>query len=110
MLAMFLALHLLHLPTTGDEQSLHRRVAALPQSVRELIERRAMCNHWGGEEPYDTQRRRQIEQAFADLRCATVPGEASFLRRYFAASSEVAELLDRTADESGWVADSSLGQ
>ena len=42
---------------------LYRRVAKLPLAVREVIERRAMCNHRGGEEPYDAERRRQIDEA-----------------------------------------------
>ena len=69
-----------------------------------------MCNHWGGEEPYDAERRRQIEEAWEGMRCATIEAEAAFLRRHFAKFSETVELLDVTADELGWPEDPPSGE
>jgi hypothetical protein len=105
MVFVLLAWLLLQPVDTGDATDLYRRVSALPPAVRDVIERRANCNHWGGEEPYDAARYQQIAQVWKDLRCATVRGEAACLRRHFASSREIVELLDLTAEESGWVGD-----
>jgi hypothetical protein len=89
----------------GTEADLHRRVAAQPAAVRQFIVRRAMCNHWGGEEPYDPKRRRQIREAVRDLGCTTLAGEEAFLRGYFRGRADTAQLLEDSRDESGWVDD-----
>ena len=105
MTAAFIAfLLILHASEGGGMSELYERVAAAPPSVRDLIERRALCNHWGGEEPYDAGRKHQIDRAWLELRCVTVRGEAIFLRRYFASSPDLVALIDATAEESGWPA------
>ena len=40
-----------------------------PKQVAELIDRIVECNHWGGEEAYDSARREQIRRAVEKLRC-----------------------------------------
>jgi hypothetical protein len=40
-----------------------------PKVVADLIDRIVECNHWGGEEAYDAERREQIRSAVAKLRC-----------------------------------------
>jgi hypothetical protein len=82
--------------------SLKARAAMQPQAIQDFIERRANCNHWGGEEPYDAERRREIEANWRDLGCDTIRGEEIFLRRYFAGRSDTLQLLDDTENESGW--------
>ena len=54
-----------------------------PKTVRDFVARRLQCNHWGGEEPYDAARRREISRAVKTLRCNSLDrDEARLLRRY----------------------------
>lgn len=41
----------------------------LPHDVETFLDRRAQCEHWAGEEPYDGPRAREIEAAVQRLRC-----------------------------------------
>jgi cytochrome c556 len=54
-----------------------------PKDVVELIDRLVGCNHWSGEEPYDAERRKEISDAMAELRCDRLEkDEAAALKRY----------------------------
>ncbi len=102
MLAGVALLAALQAPAGDGVDALRARVAAQPAAVREFIARRAMCNHWLGEEPYDRERRGEIERAVRTLGCATADGEEIFLRRHFADRSEILALLDETRDILAW--------
>jgi hypothetical protein len=95
-----LVLLLLSLETPVDD--LRPRVEAQPEAVRDFIERRAMCNHWLGEEPYDVDRTREIEQAIAELRCAEIEAEEAVLRFRYSARPDTLALLDETRDILAW--------
>ena len=78
------------------------RVEAQPRRVREFVERRAMCNHWLGEEPYDAARRREIERAIRSLRCGVLDSDEASLRSRYARKPATLAILDETADSLGW--------
>ncbi len=49
--------------------------------ARRLVDRAQMCLHWGGEEAYSAERRRQIDRGFAAAGCARIHRDARrFLR------------------------------
>jgi hypothetical protein len=55
----------------------------LPKDIRDFIDRRANCNHWAGEDAYDTERRAQIEAATNQLGCGHLEkDEVALGRRY----------------------------
>lgn len=55
----------------------------VPSDIAAYIERRKVCNHWGGEEPYDKPRAAEINRAMAKLRCGALDtDEKVLLRRY----------------------------
>jgi hypothetical protein len=85
----------------AEEMPLRARLAALPRPVAAFIERRADCNHWTGEEPYDAERRAEIERAIADLRCARIEKDERRTRARYARRADVIALLDETADLPG---------
>jgi len=60
--------------TNPMEVRLQRAYRAAPRPVRRFLERRAGCNHWGGEEAYDAERAQQIAQAIRGLRCDRLRG------------------------------------
>ena len=102
MLALVLLLAAAPPDPAASEAALRRRVAAQPAAVRDYFQRRANCNHWEGEEPYDDGRRREIEAALKDLHCATIEGEAAFLRRYYAKRPEALAVIARAEEQPGW--------
>lgn len=91
------------LPTEQESfERLKARVAAGPRKVAAFIERRAGCNHFLGEEPYDAERRAFLEKTIRELRCARIERDERALRRQFRKQPAVLRLLDETAEQSGW--------
>lgn len=83
------------------QETVRDRVNAQPWRVIAFIERRADCNHWGGEEPYDAERRREIEKNVRDLRCVSVDRDERRLRKRYRNMPAVLAILDETADLPG---------
>ncbi|AHE54599.1 hypothetical protein [Sphingomonas sanxanigenens] len=81
--------------------TLAARAARQPAAVRAFIDRRTGCNHWAGEEPYDAARRREIDGALADLRCARLDADEALLLRRYGGDAELRALLDAVRDAPG---------
>lgn len=90
-------------PDLAAERNLKARLAAEAPAVRRFIERRAMCNHFGGEEPYDEARRREILAAVTEYRCERLGRDEAKLRRLYRHRPATLRLLTETTDLSGWV-------
>jgi hypothetical protein len=90
------------LAAQDGEAALRARVAAQPAPVRRYVERRAMCNHWGGEEPYDAARRREIARAVRALRCTRIDRDEAVLRRRHAGRPATIAVIDEAAELLGW--------
>lgn len=99
---MMLSALALLLAAQDGEAALRARVAAQPVAVRRYVARRAMCNHWGGEEPYDAGRRREILSAFRSLRCARIDRDEAALRRLYARRRATIAVIDEAEDLLGW--------
>ncbi len=65
-------------------------VARLPAEVTRLVERWQECWHWGGEEPYDADRREQIAEGVA----RSCPGNEQERDRLRAKYRERPDVLD----------------
>lgn len=48
--------------------------------VAQFLDRAEMCVHWAGEEPYDAERRAEIEGNLDDLRCMSLREDGQALR------------------------------
>lgn len=70
-----------------------------PIEVLDFVGRWSMCAHWGGEEPYDAERRAEIETAAADLRCDTLEADATRLKAQYADDRATLALLTRITAE-----------
>ena len=70
-----------------------RRLSTLPRDVRVHIGRQINCDHWLGEEPYDADRRREIDHAVRALRCEVLDREERRLRRRYARSPAVLKAI-----------------
>ncbi len=97
-----IALLALLMSVQGAEDELRARVAEQPRVVRHFVARRAMCNHFAGEEPYDEARRREIERALRRDRCGQIEADEVALRHRFARYPAVIAVLDDTRDALGW--------
>ncbi len=90
------------LSVSAPETSYHRDLSALtrnmPDDVREFIDRRAQCNHWNGEEPYDTERSAQIAAAESSLRCLAVEPDEKVLRQRYGRNRDILKALDVSRD------------
>ena len=79
----------------------HRELRAAPIAVRDFISRRAGCNHWGGEEPYDADRAAQIAAALRKLRCDRIEADERRIKRKYAKSRRLQWLMAATRDWDG---------
>ncbi len=67
----------------------------LPADAKALVYRIVDCNHWLGEEPYDAERRKEIERAIAELGCGRLDRDEAALRQRYANRQRVIEAFDR---------------
>ena len=81
---------------------LRARVESAPRDVEAFIVRRAMCNHFLGEEPYNKERAADLDRAIRELRCARLERDERGLRRTFRKHPAVLMLLDETTDILAW--------
>jgi hypothetical protein len=68
--------------------------AGLPAEVTRLVERWQECSHWGGEEPYDADRRKQIADGVARS-CPGNEEERARLRATYADRPDVLDALKK---------------
>lgn len=66
--------------------------AGLPADVKRFIERRDACDHFRGEEPYDAQRRKYLEQQTRRLCVGTDRQLAELMRKYKSNKAVMAKL------------------
>ncbi len=78
-------------PALGAEAN--RALAKAPRELGVFMERRAECDHWGGEEPYDKDRLAQINRAVKSLRCDRLQADETALRRKYAKRPAVLAIL-----------------
>jgi len=76
----------------------NRRLTKAPREIGDFLERRAECEHWAGEEPYDKARGREIARAETELRCDKVDVDEAGLRRRHRGQPAVLKLLDLQPD------------
>ncbi|MET0251417.1 MAG: hypothetical protein ABW203_04485 [Novosphingobium sp.] len=82
--------------------ALRARVGHAPRAVAAFIERRASCNHFTGEEPYDKERAAYLNRVIRELRCERIDRDERRLRSAYRRRPAILRLLDDTADLLGW--------
>jgi hypothetical protein len=80
---------------TEDPPALAGLRKDMPTDVSDFIRRAVVCNHWAGEEPYDEDRRAQINAAVQTLRCRALDADQAALRAKHAGHAEVLGRLKR---------------
>lgn len=70
-----------------------------PPDVAAYIDRRAGCNYWASEAPFDSERAADIKKAMGELKCSSLAGDEKQLRAFYAKSSvRVLKVLDEARD------------
>ena len=72
------------LENVGIRDALFTLAQTVPVDVYDYAARSVGCDHWGGEEPYDAERRAEIERAVADLRCQTLSADGAAVKAKYA--------------------------
>ncbi|MDV2453008.1 hypothetical protein [Xanthomonas hortorum] len=67
-------------------------LCGMPEDVRTLVEDYDTCEHFAGEEPYDADRRHEIEVAIAQF-CTPAPARLALLLKQYRSDAHVIEWL-----------------
>jgi hypothetical protein len=70
----------------------------LPKEIRDFIDRRANCNHWYGEYPYDEERKEQIAAALMVLQCDRLRKDERLLHRRYIRNDTAIKALEVSKD------------
>jgi hypothetical protein len=83
-------------PARADkfQDDLDKLTAGLPKDAAAMVERRANCNHWQGEEPYDKARGREIDRALTRFGCDFIARDEEKLRARYTDKPAIIKALD----------------
>jgi hypothetical protein len=81
---------------TEDPPALAGLRKDMPTDVSDFIRRAVVCNHWAGEEPYDDDRRAQINAAVSSLRCRELDADQATLRKQYAGQNEILRRINQS--------------
>ena len=79
-------------PLSAAELKAYPDARGLPADVQHFIVRHDDCMHWAGEEPYDADRRREIERGVAAA-CTGLDASAVTLRHRYAKNAKIRATL-----------------
>jgi hypothetical protein len=65
-----------------------------PDDVATLADNMVMCIHWGGEDAYDEERRKMIQEGREKSRCDEFPCDVQDLRKKYASQPEIKRVID----------------
>jgi hypothetical protein len=83
-------------PVPEDPPALKALREGMPPDVSEFIRRAVICNHWAGEEPYDDDRREQINRAVKRMGCLELDADQKALRSRYASQGEVLKRISQS--------------
>lgn len=69
-------------------------IADYPSDVEDFIDRRELCDHFRGEEPYDADRARFLAEQIRKT-CAGTDAELQTLKQKYKDDEEIMQILDR---------------
>jgi hypothetical protein len=84
-------------PASAEDDS-RKLAAGLPHDAAAVVTRRAMCNHWAGEEPYDKERAREIARAIKQNKCESLDADEAAVRKRYANTPKVIKALEDAKD------------
>jgi hypothetical protein len=85
-----IAASLLVVSTTANAMPAKR----FPPAVQAFLDRSEQCEHWAGEEPYDEDRRKEIDAAFDELHCESLAAERQRLQQRYRKDAAVTKAIE----------------
>jgi hypothetical protein len=82
------------LPTPGLDDNWRD---GMPADVVDLVERFSGCNHFGSEEAYSEDRRKEIEDGAMHFRCDRIDADQQKLRKKYARKPRVLRVVELAA-------------
>lgn len=86
-------------PVLGRAQTATDPLAELtrgmPRPVAAFIERIVYCEHWAGEEPYNAERRAEINAAIRELRCTALGRDENRILNTYGKDERVRRNIDK---------------
>lgn len=67
----------------------------MPKDVCSFIDRTIECHHWGGEEPYNKERAKEIRKAVEKIKCNDLFEDGKKLRIKYKDNKVIIERLDK---------------
>ena len=74
---------------------------AYPSGIVAMKKRIETCHHFAGEEPYDEERRKQIEKAMTDNKCEKLQEEINNFFKTKAIKKEYKDHIKQAIDQTG---------
>lgn len=79
---------------TENELAVYPEARGMPADVQRYLVKRADCEHWSGEEPYDADRKAEIERNVNES-CTGLDAQTAALRTRHANDPAVADMLGK---------------
>lgn len=76
-----------------DPPEVRALMKGMPPDAASFISRAVECNHWGGEEPYDKARAKEIKQAVDRLKCERLDADEQTLRRKYRGKPDIIKAM-----------------
>jgi hypothetical protein len=67
----------------------------MPNVIQRFNLRVIECNHWGGEEPYDKARLKEINAAVKTLKCDALQKDEQLLRKKYKLHTDILESMNK---------------
>jgi hypothetical protein len=98
-LGLYAALCFLMTPAWAAEDPIKAVKKGQPKDVALFMDRYVQCNHWGGEEPYDADRRKEILAAVTRLRCQQLDADEKALLKKYWNTPSVSDAIKQTRQQ-----------
>ncbi len=86
------------LPLSAKDIYLFEASKERPADIKDILERVVMCIHFGGEEPYDAERKAFLEERFTELKCASVDKDLRKIKKKYHHSKKHLKILEKAED------------
>ena len=83
----------------NGEAPVYKAAAHPAEEVKSLVMRLENCHHWGGEEPTDEKRKKEITTNMTKLGCEKLPAQIEAMKKKHAADADVLSYLDAASKE-----------
>ena len=81
-----------------DENVLTTGFTGIPKDAASVADRLASCTHFWGEEPYDSERKAEIDNALKESKCDTVDADAAAIKQKYAKNTSVLHAVSCAAE------------